>query len=111
MTLTEAEARTKWCPFSRYSVGGDTHGNRWKQSLPEDEPHALNPVPCRCIGSDCMAWRRTHEFADLPVGMAPLGDGWVKDGPPRGAGGAVTHRQTWKRPVGFCGMAGRPTEA
>ena len=21
------------------------------------EPHALNPVPCRCIASECMAWR------------------------------------------------------
>jgi hypothetical protein len=54
--MTEAEAKTKWCPESRYELG-DVSVNRWKQPLPEYEPNALNPVPCRCIASACMAWR------------------------------------------------------
>ena len=105
--LTEAEAKTKWCAFARYDSGDGAPSNRWKQSLPADEPHALNPVPCRCIGSDCMAWRKSTERTDKPVGLKPEGDGWVEDGPSRGAGGAVTHRQTWVRSGGFCGLAGK----
>lgn len=78
MTCTEAEARTKWCPFVRVGVQSEAPPgvNRWKQSLPADEPWALNPVPCRCIASDCMAWRT-----------------FQGDGPP----------------VGYCGLAGRPS--
>lgn len=58
MMLTEEEARKKWCPFVRYYEAGDrAASNRWRQSLPAEEPHALNPVPCRCIASDCMMWQ------------------------------------------------------
>lgn len=52
---TEQEASTRWCPFARYAVSDQPGANRWKQSEPT--PHALNPVPCRCIASQCMAWR------------------------------------------------------
>lgn len=59
MTLmTEDEARTKWCPFTRhaYSVGnlGVTSVNRG---------NFLEPNECRCIASECMAWRWHHMFA------------------------------------------------
>lgn len=58
MLTTEEQAREKWCPLARYSTtSGDPASNRWRQSLPEDQPYAANPVPCRCIGSECMAWR------------------------------------------------------
>lgn len=63
MYLTEAEAKTKWCPHSRYQGFGEGGNNRWKQSAPESEPHALNPIPCRCIASGCMMWRE----AERPV--------------------------------------------
>jgi hypothetical protein len=46
-THTEAEARTKWCPFARRAVGFDgsrVAANRW------DGKNAL------CLGSGCMAW-------------------------------------------------------
>jgi len=47
--LTEAEARTKWCPFSR--VGDDTlTANNRPPTAPYD-----------CIASDCMAWRWSYE--------------------------------------------------
>lgn len=109
--LTEDEAKTRWCPFARYALNAGGV-NRWKQSLPEDEPHALNPVPWRCIASACMAWRTSWLYDDAPVGMKPSDDpSWVEHGTPRGQGGAVTHRRDWKRPVGFCGLAGKPETA
>lgn len=82
MLNTEEVAKTKWCPFSRYELR-DGGVNRWKQSLPEDEPHALNPVPCRCIASDCMAWRWWN---------TPLDNRVRGESNPR-----------W---VGYCGLAG-----
>jgi hypothetical protein len=79
--MTEDEAKTKWCPFVRYSAAFDDYAsNRWKQSSPEDEPDALNPVACRCIASQCMAWRKLHD-ADFDS----------HDNLP-----------------GFCGLAGKP---
>lgn len=79
MLLTEDEAKEMWCPFARYS-SGTAAANRWKQSEPT--PHALNPVPCRCIASECMAWR------------------W-KDQPPENK---VAGEDSWR---GFCGLAGQ----
>jgi hypothetical protein len=53
--------------------------NRWRQREPT--PEALNPVPCRCIASECMAWR------------------WEPDNPKP----IEQHR-------GFCGLAGLSTD-
>ena len=54
--MTEAEAKTKWCPFARAEIknGGSavnrsaTMGNGW----PGDIEHTT-----RCLGSGCMAWQ------------------------------------------------------
>lgn len=73
MLMTEEEAKTKWCPQVRYGAFQEPAANRWKQSAPEDQPHALNPVPCRCIGSDCMAWRWGPR-ADQPIKVCKAGD-------------------------------------
>jgi hypothetical protein len=90
MTMTEDEAKTKWCPFARYDSGDGAPSNRWKQSLPASEPDALNPVACRCIGSACMAWR-----------WQPAGS---MDRPTRtGPGNASVARTR-----GYCGLAGSP---
>lgn len=101
---TETKARTKWCPLARISVGyGEGHSaNRWKQSAPPEEPWALNPVPCRCIASDCAMWRwgekrnpnwkpNTNFMSGVehPDEIEP------------------THIVDTKR--GYCGLAGRPT--
>lgn len=80
--LTEDEAKTKWCPFARYQGFRDGGVNRWKQSAPADEPHALNPIPCRCIASDCMAWRWKDTTNPYPEDRAQWG--------------------------GYCGLAGKP---
>lgn len=51
--LPEKDARTKWCPFVRFvALARDNEegsANRWAGFE--------NPSPCRCIASDCMAWR------------------------------------------------------
>lgn len=83
--MTEDEAKTKWCPFARLATP-DGGVNRWKQSLPEDEPYALNPVPCRCIGHACMAWRWQEVSGPFPSAVEVLEE----------------------PPYGYCGLAGRP---
>lgn len=111
MLLTEEQARTKWCPHSRYNSNGELASNRWKQSAPEDQPHALNPVPCRCIASECMAWRMhtlPHEFS-----MDYANAKWLVDGDENyefvtndgREGGLVKVRQIAAN--GFCGLAGK----
>ncbi len=85
--MTEDEAESKWCPFSRFQSRLDEGGaNRWKQDAPPDEPYALNPVPCRCIGSACMAWRWEREQ--------------INECSPR-----MTRRSETD---GYCGLAGKP---
>ena len=46
--MTEEEAKTKWCPFARN--GGEAGCNRLQST--------------ECLGSACMAWRWSEEFAD-----------------------------------------------
>ena len=54
MLVTEKEAKEKWCPHVRFTVGIDhSPSNRWRQL---DKKDNLNPETCRCIGSECMAW-------------------------------------------------------
>lgn len=92
--MTEQEARQRWCPFSRYSVYDKPSSNRWKQSAPESEPHALNPIPCRCIASDCMAWRWHDEWQSATE---------------EGVGGDLVVRLKRKQgepKLGYCGLAG-----
>lgn len=46
--MTEAEAKTKWCPLARVlsTVGNFNIRNDGKR-----------PDATRCVGSECMAWR------------------------------------------------------
>lgn len=83
---TEKEAKTKWCPFANFQ-SGQGGGNRWAHGHDDHEPYeGMNPVPCRCIASQCMAWRWRVVPAALTGGTSDA----LSD----------TH--------GFCGMAGRP---
>ncbi len=58
MSLTETEARNKWCPFVRIAAGTDTTGgttiNRRVSAAGIDDY-------CKCIASDCMAWQWVRE--------------------------------------------------
>ena len=54
---TEEEAKTKWCPFVRYSV---ENASKWKRAINRwvsVNDMQLNPEPCHCIASECMVWR------------------------------------------------------
>ncbi len=82
MICTVEEAKTKWCPFVRSIYVGD-HGS---QQFPSNRfgtssGFNLNPEECRCIASDCMAWRwgSGYRFTGLPAeeqagfcGLAPI---------------------------------------
>ena len=84
-TYTEAEARTKWCPFVRitpaaYDAGlvrkGWTwikervvfvHTNRETFSRRLEEITSSRQLNVRCIASECMAWRwRRDDETPLP---------------------------------------------
>ena len=78
MNVTEAEAKTKWCPFARLSEMGGTY-NR------------IGPAAdLYCIGSACMAWRKgkgagqyrdgTIYETDREPDYTTRGGGWVTRG-------------------------------
>lgn len=49
--MTEDEAKTKWCPMTRHGYGSEGVGiNRMHNNK--------QPETARCIGSDCMMWRK-----------------------------------------------------
>ena len=103
--LTEEEAKTKWCPFARYSSkeeGWKRGINRWV-----GDDSQFNPVPAQCIASECMAWRWNNAALSLVEGEEPEGSGWEKSGKPFGfvPGGQTSQR--WIRRQGYCGLAGK----
>lgn len=74
--LTEAEAKTKWCPHSRIvrreeSVPGNG-GNDLVAGVNRDALGGRNgpdfPYSCRCITSACMAWR-WESYRGVRVGI------------------------------------------
>ncbi len=89
--MTEAEAKTKWCPMARYAL--DVNGsmaavNSWTIVNQPEKRSA-------CIGSACMMWREL---------------------PPRKFvnGMEVQYGATWSQEAiqtvtqGYCGLAGKP---
>jgi hypothetical protein len=94
--MTEADALTKWCPFSRVIVrlDGSTFPphNRVAalDSKPYDEP---DDVPgALCIGSACMAWRWDYVVDQETPRFDPTAPDLYK------------HSTT----DGYCGLAGKP---
>jgi hypothetical protein len=93
--MTEEDAKTKWCPFSRAAFIMDKGDGTFdmpvgvsslNRFMDKGAPQLTNPPACRCLGSACMAWRwavspgqKHHDTAD---------------GPARGDG--------------HCGLAGKP---
>ena len=87
--MTEAEAKTKWCPFSRSAapLGNKSMGatvNRFHDADGCGEG-AVQPY-AKCFGSQCMAWRFEKKL-------------------PAGAAACVQRVQSEH---GFCGLAGKP---
>lgn len=50
MSVTEEEAKTKWCPEARASNNGE-------QPVTINRSYNAPDPDCLCIGSACMAWR------------------------------------------------------
>ena len=95
---TEEEAKTKWCPFARAAfewLGKETDPTR-PIGPPIDQRVLSASVnrgsglsePCRCIASECMAWRwiYTDHFTHV-------GTGETKGGK--------------RSELGYCGLAGK----
>ena len=57
--MTEAEARTKWCPMVRIVAGpGQAGGPGYPFAPAAGVNRDVNGVPlCRCLASGCMMWR------------------------------------------------------
>lgn len=66
--MTEDEARTKWCPFSRVD---NTHTAINREMAYNGNSPANGSL---CISSDCMAWRHTKTPRLDEVGVAPEGE-------------------------------------
>ena len=83
--MTEEEAKTKWCPFVRFTPPSE------RSSWETNRPSGINGSSC--IGSACMAWRLAYE----------------PDGTPKYR---VTKLRepghTDNEPEGYCGLAGKP---
>ena len=83
--MTEEDAKTKWCPFARYTSPDDTgSANRWNGYTFHDPNGAVTA----CIASKCMAWR-WHVKSEIDKFLVSTDDG-APD------------------PSGYCGLAGRP---
>jgi len=93
MLRTEEEAKKCWCPFARYTSVRGQGINRWV----DDGDQASNPMPARCIASECMAWR--WQMVETEASKRGRGIGIYP--PP-----ARDYEQTER---GFCGLAGSPS--
>ncbi len=81
--MTEDEAKTRWCPFTRLLTEAGT-GNR----VMNKDMLAISDIATNCIGSQCMAFR----WRTSPAQAAEVNA--------RGNAGAT--------PDGYCGLAGKP---
>ena len=91
--MTEDEAKTKWCPFAR-NAGVTTRETGAAVSVNRDGREHYGTENVNCIGSACMAWRRSGaKFKDGRTGQLLDFD--------------LTGHGTWID-VGYCGLAGAP---
>ena len=101
-TMTETEAREKWCPMARtpsmVGMDGDPCGGGYPAINRRPGGRLPPPAPCRCIASACMAWR-----------WAPDDDDWV-DEQIRVPGAPSYTTQNVPPRRGYCGAFGRPDE-
>ena len=112
--MTEDEAKTKWCPFTRVAdVNGKGCANRFDGSS-----EAEAPIGSLCFGAACMAWQfdqTEYEMGTpLPLGTVPADPGWEEAGETWCAGGEYgsgQNRMRWRRALprtGYCRAFDRP---
>ena len=98
MTLTEEEAKKKWCPYANTTARGAANVGSWNRF--EDSPPEKTAGVC-CIASECMAWRWTHmrHFAE-PANTSDLY--------PDNKGYLARKNGDDMERIGYCGLAGAP---
>lgn len=62
--MTEEEAKTKWCPFSRVMM--------WEPQEGQNPAVNRNLADVNCIASGCMAWRWRRHKPKGWSGTAPV---------------------------------------
>lgn len=113
--ITEAKAKTKWCPFSRKAVTLDTPAGRSLAVASANRDKNDNIITA-CMASACMAWRWESDAGlSGPHRVHPnvLTDHWkgwtVTDDRPDEKGYVEISPPSSSRETGFCGLAGRPS--
>lgn len=53
--MTEDEAKTKWCPHVRLTLGESGTDVSWNRIFQNDG--SITARGCNCIASQCMSWR------------------------------------------------------
>jgi hypothetical protein len=66
--MNEADARKKWCPFSRVALTEGMAANRTATMGSGDYADIKDET--RCLASDCMAWRWGPDRAGGYCGLA-----------------------------------------
>jgi hypothetical protein len=56
MTMTQEEARTKWCPMARDTCEGVGSYNR-------NSPTQPLPKTCMCLADECACWVSTPDLS------------------------------------------------
>lgn len=122
MLLTEEEAKKRWCPMARVSIGGKLPSSMNRlQTIGKDsdgetvtEGKLRLPVGARCIASECMAWRwREDRLQNVEQEAAEklVAEGWQAVAfrlvGPRGLHTKVC-TLTRKTDHGYCGLSGSP---
>ena len=106
--MTEAEALSKWCPFSRmlsHTSAQDGKGRMWEggysYNRSADSGETYIPTGAKCIGSACMAWRWFDTVSDdgTQCQLKPT---------PHAARTPLPELSPLEHRRGSCGLAGRP---
>ena len=116
MMHTEEQAREKWCPHARTTYVGDSGAEQFPSNrYGTSDGTNFNPKDCRCIASDCMAWRWvplkvTPEYLDA---VRALAEETAEKAPFAKAARAIAdkpeaHGLPSEPFCGGCGLAGKP---
>lgn len=99
MSCTEAEAKTRWCPFYRVATSGGDPSSTFEMDNRPPEYRRINPdepimpfydpkgfeptgnmqTQSCCIGSRCMAWQWSsspYQCMELDLGDKPADGDW-----------------------------------
>lgn len=66
--MTEDEAKSKWCPFVRFTHPHPDSGIRWNNRGPD----LVADDDSKCVASNCMAWQWKYPGPNDEA----TGDGW-----------------------------------